>query len=213
WAALFWLWFRDDPAIHPAVNPAELALLGGARPADEVKHPAIPWALIALNRSIWTLALIMIFSAFNSYLYLTWFPKYLQEARRVPQVEAGWLASLVLAGAATGNLLGGVLDDLLRRFGMTHRRRWLGAVAFSAAAALVALGLLFESPRAMAACAALSSMATMCMLPSWWSSAREVSGRHLGALFGLMNGIGGFGAMGSQFFFGAFADWRKDHGY
>jgi hypothetical protein len=53
----------------------------------------------------------------------------------------------------------------------------------------------------------------MCMLPSWWSSAREVSGRHLGALFGLMNGIGGFGAMGSQFFFGAFADWRKEQGY
>jgi MFS family permease len=135
------------------------------------------------------------------------------EIRRVPLIESGWLASLVLAGATAGNLLGGVLDDLLRRGGARHGRRWLGATAFSSAAALLVLGLLFESPRAMAAFAALSCLATACMLSSWWSAAREVSGRHLGALFGLLNGVGTLGAMGSQFFFGAFADWRGKQGY
>src|SRR5262249_9194115 len=28
WAALFYIWFRDDPAQHPAVNTAELRLIG-----------------------------------------------------------------------------------------------------------------------------------------------------------------------------------------
>jgi MFS family permease len=131
----------------------------------------------------------------------------------VDSVEAGWLASLVLAGAAVGTLAGGFLDDLLRRAAARHGRRWLGAVAFTLAAGLVGLGLLCESPRALAACASLSCLAAMCTQSSWWSCAIEISGRHIGSLFGLMNGMGVFGAMGSQFFFGAFADWRKGQGY
>ena len=35
WCALFWLWFRNRPEDHPAVNPAELSLIKeeGASPA------------------------------------------------------------------------------------------------------------------------------------------------------------------------------------
>jgi MFS family permease len=212
WAIVFWLWFRDDPAHHPAVNAGELALLG-KRLDDAKGGGAIPWGLVLTNRSVWTLGLIMIFAAFNSYLYFSWFPKYLQEARELDSVEAGWLASLVLAGAAGGTLSGGFLDDQLRRNGLRHGRRWLGAIAYSLAAGLIAMGLLSESPRALAVCACLSCLAAMCPMSAWWSCAIEISGRHLGALFGLMNGMGVFGAMGSQFFFGAFADWRKAQGY
>jgi hypothetical protein len=81
------------------------------------------------------------------------------------------------------------------------------------ASAFIALGMLCESPRAMAVCASLSCLGAMATLSSWWTCAREISGRHLGALFGLMNGLGVFGAMGSQFFFGAFADWRESQGF
>ena len=40
----------------------------------------------------------------------------------------------------------------------------------------------------------------------WWSSAIQISGRHVGALFGLMNSVGVFGALSSQFLVGALAD-------
>lgn len=213
WAVAFWLWFRDDPARHPAVNAGELALIGRGRSAEVSAHEAIPWALVLRNRSIWTLGLIMIFGAFNSYLYFSWFPKYLQEAREVDPVEAGWLASLVLAGAAVGTLSGGFLDDRLRRGAALPSPRWLGAIAYGSAAGFLALGLSAESPRTLAACASLSCLSAMCTQSSWWSCAIAISGRHLGALFGLMNGMGVFGAMGSQYFFGAFADWRKAQGY
>lgn len=212
WAAVFWLWFRDDPARHPAVNAGELTLLG-ERLADTKGREAIPWRLVLTNRSVWTLGFIMLCGAFNSYLYFSWFPKYLQEARELGSVEAGWLASLVLGGAAVGTLAGGFLDDRLRRGLARHGRRWLGAVAFTLAAGLVGTGLLCESPRGLAVCACLSCLAAMCPMSAWWSCAIEVSGRHLGALFGLMNSMGVFGALGSQFFFGAFADWRKAQGY
>ncbi len=32
-------------------------------------------------------------------------------------------------------------------------------------------------------------------------------------MFGLLNGVGVFGAMGSQLFFGTFVDWRKGLGF
>jgi MFS family permease len=213
WAVAFWLWFRDDPAHHPAVNASELALLGGERNDGVRAHEMFPWQLVLRNRSIWTLGLIMVCSAFNSYLYFSWFPKYLEAARDVDRVEAGWLASLVLAGGAAGTLLGGVLDDLLRRGVFRYGRSRLGATAFVLAAGLIGLGVICESPRAMAVCASLSCLAAMTTMSGWWSCAIEISGRHLGALFGLMNGMGVFGAMGSQFFFGAFADWRLAQGY
>ena len=46
WAVAFWLWFRDDPARHPAVNAGELALLGGERGLVEVD----PFRLFDLER-------------------------------------------------------------------------------------------------------------------------------------------------------------------
>ena len=48
---------------------------------------------------------------------------------------------------------------------------------------------------------------------AWWSTATGVDGRHIGALFGLMNGLGILGAMGSQYFFGLYADWRLGRGF
>jgi hypothetical protein len=51
------------------------------------------------------------------------------------------------------------------------------------------------------------------MLPSWWSCATKVSGRHTGSLFGLMNMLGVFGAVCSQYFVGAYADWMGSRGH
>jgi nitrate/nitrite transporter NarK len=215
WAVAFWAWFRDDPDRHPAVNPAELALLGPAGAAGHTHHEGIPWKAALSNPSIWLLGGIMTCGAFNSYVYLSWFPSYLQLGRGVSQLEAGWLASLVLAGSAAGLFAGGfVADAVVRRAADPIRaRRWLGAGAYVMAAAALAAGMLCESPRLTALFAALSVFAASCTLSSWWSCAVEISGRHIGALFGLMNSMGVFGALGSQLFFGTFAQWREQLGY
>lgn len=50
-------------------------------------------------------------------------------------------------------------------------------------------------------------------LAAWWGVVTEISGKHLGALFGLMNSLGLPGAFGSQLFLGWFVDWLQDLGY
>ncbi len=215
WAAVFWSWFRDDPARHPGVNPAELELLGEPGPAAQTHREGIPWKAALSCPSVWLLGGVMTFGSFNSYVYLSWFPTYLQKGRGVEPVEAGWLASLVLGGAAVGMLSGGFLADAVTRLGgnRLRARRLLGGSGYALAAGLLAAGLVCDSPRLTALFAALSCLAFTSTLSTWWSCVAEVSGRHLGALFGLMNGVGVFGAMGSQFFFGFFADWRGGQGY
>ena len=60
---------------------------------------------------------------------------------------------------------------------------------------------------------ALAAFFVQLQLAAWWATATRVSGRHIGALFGLMNMLGGFGRLGSQILIGRFADWRKGLGY
>jgi hypothetical protein len=48
---------------------------------------------------------------------------------------------------------------------------------------------------------------------NWWAVTTEISGRHLGAMFGLMNSLGVPGAMGAQLFFGWYADRRAALGF
>jgi MFS transporter, ACS family, glucarate transporter len=213
WAVGFWWWFRDDPAEHPSVNAAEVELIRAGVGPPRHAGP-IPWAAVVRNPGIGLLGLAIVCSSFNSYLYYSWFSTYLQDGRKLPNIEAGWLSSLVLGGSAVGVLAGGVIADLLLRSGsVVWGRRLLGGSAYLVAAGCLFFAARTESPTTLAALAALSSLCVQLSLPTWWSAAIEQSGRHVGALFGLLNMMGTIGALASQGFVGAFADWRKGLGY
>jgi MFS family permease len=215
WAVGFWLWFRDNPAEHPSVNDAELAVIrAGAAPLEPPREP-VPWRAVLLNPGIWLLGICTTCAAFNTYLYFSWFPTYLMEARGVPNKEAGWLSSLVLSGSAVGVLAGGWVADRLTRLGPARiwGRRLFGAGSLWSAGLFLFLGARCDSPLALSLLAALSTLALLLTLPTWWSAAIEQSGRHVGSLFGLMNSLGVIGAVSSQWFVGAFADWRAAQGF
>lgn len=207
WAAAFWYWFRDNPADHPDVNAAELAIIGDR--LSQSDHHDIPWRAVLTNRSIWLLSLIMICASFDAYVYFSWFATYLQEGRGVSNLDAGYMTSMVLAGAASGTMVGGLISDWFVRPRGKGARRVVGAASFALGAGCLVVSLMWESPWLMALCAALSCMAAQSTQPLWWASITAISGRHVGALFGLTNSMGFFGAAGSQYFVGAFVEWRK----
>jgi len=214
WAAIFYWWFRDLPAEHSAVNLAEAQLIG--TPASQTHaHGPVPWGEAFAHPSIWLLSTIIVLSAFNSYLFFSWYSTYLQEARAVSNVVAGRLSALALGGATVGSLLGGYVADMItKRCADPYRvRRWFCTSVFFAAAACLLVSVNTDEPWLSAMWCAAACVLMFCQLPSWWCVAFEVAGKHTGTLFGLLNGVGVFGAMASQFFFGVFADLRKEQGF
>ena len=212
WAAGFWWWFRDDPAAHPAVNAAEVEQIGRRATATAVNSP-IPWAAVFRNPSVRFLSLIMACASFNSYIYFSWYPKYLGAARDIGPKEAGLMASMVLAFAALGTFTGGFIVDRVVQGGGDSRKRRLGGIALFSASALLGCALMTEHPWLAALFTALSCYCGQVPQTLWWSCAIGISGKHVGALFGLMNSVGVFGAMSSQFLVGAVADWLGTKGY
>jgi MFS family permease len=212
WAVGFWVWFRDDPAPHPAVNDAELARIRAGTTAAR-PHGSIPWRAVARCPGLWLLAGVIMCSSFNSYLYFSWFSKYLQDGRGVPKGEAGLLTSLVLFGGAAGMLTGGILADRVSRTADRVRaRRRLGASAYLISALALSAATTADSPLLLAALTAVGYMALQSTLPTWWASAIEQSGRNVGAVFGLLNTCGIAAGVASQGFVGWFTQYQADAG-
>jgi sugar phosphate permease len=214
WAVGFWFWFRDDPAKHPGVNEAELARIHTeAAPEKEAPGP-VPWGAVLTNRGVIVLSAIMVFGAFYTYFFYSWFQKYLNASRGVGNVEAGNLTSLIMAGSAVGMLIGGWLADRLSKCAdPVAARRYLGVGCYLAAAACLFLGVRQDDALSLAMLWGASFCVMHVTLPNWWSCAIPQGGRHTATLFGLMNGIGVFGALVSQGFVGVFADWQASRGF
>jgi ACS family glucarate transporter-like MFS transporter len=215
WAIAFYACFRDEPTDHPSVNEAEAQLLEECRVVSHDEQQRLPVFDVLTHPTIWLLGLLTTCSAFNTYFYFSWYPTYLKEARLVAPEIAGVLASIVLFGGMVGTLVGGVLvDHVVRRYGdAVFARRLIASGSYFLAAILLVSSLNFDSPWIAALFSSGSVLALYIQQTVWWSAATQVSGRYLGALFGLMNGLGTFGAMGSQGFVGFFADWRKSQGF
>lgn len=215
WAIVFWWWYRDDPAVHPGVNAAERELIAEGCPAAATsEHPPIPWRAVLRSLNVFLLGGILSCTAFNTYLYFSWYSTYLEQGRGLNSVGSRWLTSLVLVGGAVGCIGGGfVIDALLRRFSDRRRcRRYWGCLALSSAAVFLTIGVYRNSPTAASVWTALSVMMAVSTLASWWGAVTDVSGRHLGAMFGLMNSMGGCGAAVSQLFVGYFAEYQQRQG-
>ncbi len=233
WALAFYAWFHDDPAEHPQANDAERRLIATGRApgqsaagsketqiaglADHNRevHGPIPWKRVIFCKNIWLLSGAIITMTAMSELLNSWYPTYLQEARGASQGQSGRLTTLVLVPGAIAAFFGGWLTDWLVR--TTGSRRWGRTGQAIVGAGIAAFGIVAsvwsDSTVAASAFIALVAFGVQLQLPAWWASATQVSGRHLGAIFGLMNMMGGLGRILSQNFVGSFADWRKSLGY
>jgi sugar phosphate permease len=215
WAVAFYTWFRDDPAEHRGTNQAERRLIASSRAGHDLEvHGPIPWRLALGCANVWLLGAVMVTMSAIYMLMTYWYPTYLQKARGVSPDQSSLLSMLVLGAGASGCLFGGWLTDALVR--KTGNRRW-GRTAQSVLGAGLAAGgllacLLEENVLLSAVFVAVACFGVQIQVPAWWASATQVSGRHVGALFGLMNMLGALGAASVQTFFGRSADLMKEWG-
>jgi MFS family permease len=209
WAAVFYYWYRDDPA---EMNPGASAAVEKAKIKDDAEHHAIPWGTVIASPNVWLLGTIMTVGATLFYMLFQWYPTYLKEARGLSEQASGWFGGVAMAGGALGCITGGLLSDqIIRR---TSERKWtrrLTGGGMLLAAAVCLLGVRF-SEHALTA-SLLCAAALFCLqvsIPTWWTVVAEISGRHGAAMFGLMNGMGGLGVLVLNILVGRIVDAGKE---
>ena len=190
WAIWFYRWYRDDPATHPAVNKAELALIP---PSSEtaVVHGPMPWRLLLTSPAVILLWAQYFCMAYGWWFYVTWLPTYVREARGLGPKEAALLASLPLFLGGIGCMVSAWLAKwLAARIGVIRARRMLAITGFVAASASILVFTTLENPTLAMLMLGLSGFFNDFTMPPSWTACMDLGGRYAGTVSGGMNMAG-----------------------
>jgi MFS family permease len=189
WVVVWLAWFRDDPAKHPAVSPAELAEIGP--PRNHISHSAVPWRDLFLNQRLWLIMAMYWFYVFGAIFFMFSLTKYFTDGRHMTKNAALLCVSLAFGAGAVGNAIGGWASDRLsKRYGLWTGRCLVGAACLTITG-LLQLATAFVADASAAAALLILAFGVMDgMLPAAWSVCIDVGRRHGGAVSGAMNTSG-----------------------
>jgi ACS family glucarate transporter-like MFS transporter len=193
WVGVFLLYFRDDPATHPGVDPEELALIRSSEGARQITAHTGDLRTLVRSRAIVALCVMYTGAIYGWYFHLTWLPTYLLEARHFDLAQTGTLSALPLLGIAAGVFAGGLLSDHLASRGGPAARKWPGVFGFPLAAASTLLAAYATSPTSAASLlTAAAGFGAVGVAPAW-PVCVEVGRERAGVVSGAMNMFGNLG--------------------
>ncbi|HEY9126246.1 MAG TPA: MFS transporter [Acidobacteriaceae bacterium] len=182
WCVIFFVWFKNDPAEHPAVNAAERELIATTRNL-QAHHSQRNWLSILLTRQVMVLVLQYFCFSFVWYFYITWLPTYLIEDRGQTPARAAALSVLPLLFGGFGSLLSGLIPIRIPR-------RRIAFWGFLGAAALL---FAFTSIQGVAPAMLCMGMASFCSdmtMPISWNACVEIGGSYTATVAATMNMLG-----------------------
>ena len=210
WAILFYLWFRDSPAEHPAVNKAELALLP---PASEtaIAHGGVPWGAIFSNPHVWLLSIQYMCLAYGWWFYVNWLPTYLRNARGTSMKMGAVLAGLPLLLGAVGCLLSAFIAPRLARAlgSISLARRALAVGGFLGASVSIVIFTRIADPITAMFVLGMAGFFNDFAMPVAWASTMDIGGRYSGTVSGAMNMMGSIAGASSTLFVGYLLAWTS----
>jgi MFS family permease len=202
WAAAWYVWFRDMPSKHAAVNAEELAWinqdehLGPSPQSLAPGHRATPWRALLRSRNLYLICAMYFTYGYGLYFYFTWLPTYLIRVLGFSKMSGGLFAGLPFFCAGIANLAGGWLTDVLaRRAGLRTARSGLGFVSFFAGAVLTFASTLVAAPAAKAVLLALALGSVDLALSACWAVCLDIGRRHAGVVTGCMNTFSNLGGV------------------
>lgn len=198
WAIVYYSRFRDRPEEDPLCNDAELALIRrGATAVETGGHSWPSWRVLAGSATVWAVCAASFFVNFGWYFYATWQPKYWSEVHNIAYADSSWLTGAPFVCGAAGTLLGGRWSDfMLRRRGSRRWSRSVIGITGYVLAGLCVLATGFTTTVWQAeTLLCLGFFVNDLTVPIIWAVCTDVGGRFAGTLSGLMNMVGGFGAV------------------
>lgn len=213
WAAFWYLWFRDDPAEHPAIGGAEreYILANRQQARDQSKRP-MSLAALFTSGNLWLASVQYFASNFTFFFCLTWMLPYLKTTYELEATQAALYAAVPLLCGAVGQWLGGWLVDRIYRLSGWKISRSGPAIAGFALAAGGMLGIIAaDSIVATIGWLSLAVLgADMTIAPSW-SFCIDIGREHAGAVSGTMNMAGNIGSFVTGLAFPYLYQWTGSH--
>ncbi|MCZ6853940.1 MAG: MFS transporter [Gammaproteobacteria bacterium] len=195
WGAVWWFWYRDNPADHAAVNQAELALIERGIQEEATPNNTIPYIQIVTSANVLLAMFQYAASNITFFISITWLQPYIYEKWGEGYA---YVASLPLLCGAVALWISGYLVTYLHRRGMRVLSRRLPAMA---GYTLGAIGLLLTTQTVEAetvwpfiACFSLAIFGVEMTLSPSWAFCMDIGGSRSGAVSGAMNMVGNMGA-------------------
>jgi MFS family permease len=210
WAIAFYAWFRDDPATHPGVNSAELALLPpSSQTASVAGH--LPWRLLVSKRAVWLLCLQYACLSYGWWFYVTWLPTYLRNSRGTSIKMSALLAGLPLFMGGAGCLISAALiPRVAKSLGSVARaRRIVAIIGFLGASASILVFTRIHDPRLAMFVLGFAGLFNDFVMPAAWAGCMDVGGRYAGTVAGSMNMFGSIAGALSPLVVGYLLAWTN----
>jgi sugar phosphate permease len=198
WAASWYWYYRDQPSQHAAVNEAELAIIQAGSKAKPIgERVQIPWRQILRSGNLWLLCVMYFCYAYSIWIYLSWFPTYLQEARGFTLQQMGFWHMVPLIAATIGDTVGGWLSDYLahKKQNLRFARRSVAIVGFALAAAFIVPATLTTDRYLSVAFTTAALFFLECTVGVSWAVAMDVGPEFAGSVSGVMNMCGNLGGL------------------
>jgi ACS family D-galactonate transporter-like MFS transporter len=192
--ALWWLIsFRDTPREKSSVSPEELDEIG--IPATKSALEKTPWR--AMISCMWLVTFVDFCYGWSLWVFLTWLPTYLHEARGFDVTKMALFTSLPLAAGVVGDSLGGIISDRILKATGNLRLARCSLLVFGLTGALAFLVPAVRTEDALLAVYGLTASFFCLELTNavLWSLPIDIAGRYAGTAGGMMNT--GFGLAGA----------------
>jgi sugar phosphate permease len=187
WTVAWVIFFRDTPEEHTAVTEAELADIRAGGASTRPSHGPTPWRQIVGR--MWLVTLVDFCYGWSLWVFLTWLPSYLSDARGFKLDQIAWMTMLPLLGGVVGDTLGGVISDaIFRRTGnLRLARRTLLVVGLGGALAFMLPAIV--TGNALGAVCLLGAAFFFLELTNavLWTLPLDIAGPYAGTAGGIMN--------------------------
>ncbi|MDR3590618.1 MAG: MFS transporter [Negativicutes bacterium] len=207
WSAVWYFWYRDKPTEYQekwgSLNQAELDIINEGKVENKNK-PKLPFRTMIKSKNLWALCIGYLCYCWNIWIYLTWLPTYLVDARGFTILKMGIFASLPLLAGTIGDTLGGWLSDKIwQRTGRgKFSRRIVAMVGLLIAAGFMIPGAMTDSANLAVFLLACSLFGLEMAVGVYWAVCLDIGHEYAGTVSGMMNCIGNIGSFGSPLLFG-----------
>jgi len=200
WAAVWFWYFRDDPASHPSMTQDVLARL--APPKRAPAKPAIPW--LQLARRIAPVTVTDFCYGWFLVVFQTWIPSYFIQNYGLNLAKTAFFSAAVLLAGVIGDTFGGVLSDavLHRTQNILLARRGVIILGFLGAGLFMIPVVLTADLVTATICLALAFFFAELIVAPIWTVPMDIAPSYAGTASGMMNFGFGVASIVSPAFFG-----------